>query len=95
MNPSTITTHISLEACEAASLQHTGPHRLSLRFRDGYVADLDFSRYGNEGGPLRRALCDPDFFAQAYLAYGILSWPNGYDIAPETLRRYAQQGYVG
>lgn len=95
-DPSTATAHTrpGLEACEAASFRLTGSHHLSLRFRDGYVADLDFSSYGNEGGPLRRALCAPDFFAQAYLAYGILSWPNGYDITPETLRRYAEQGYV-
>ena len=86
---------VSLEACEVASLRVTGPHRVSLRFRDAYVAELDFATYGDEGGPLRRALSDPDLFAEAYLAYGIVSWPNGYDIAPETLRRYAQQGFVG
>lgn len=85
----------SLEACEVAALLLTSPHRVSLRFRDGFVTELDFSEYGNEGGPLRRALSDPALFAEAYLAYGILSWPNGYDIAPETLRRYAQQGFVG
>lgn len=34
-------------------------------------------------------------FAEAFIAYGIVSWPNGYDIAPETLRRYAQQGFAG
>ncbi len=86
---------VSLEACEVAALQVTGPHRVSLRFRDGYVTELDFAAYGNEGGPLRRALSDPALFAEAFLSYGILSWPNGYDIAPETLRRYAQQGFVG
>ena len=73
----------------------TGPHRISLRFRDGYVAELDFADYGHAGWPLRRALSDPALFAEAYLAYGIVSWPNGYDIAPETLRRYAQQGFIG
>ncbi|MBB5039682.1 DUF2442 domain-containing protein [Prosthecobacter dejongeii] len=89
------TTPVSLEACEVSSLRVTGPHRVSLHFRDGYVSDLDFADYGNEGGPLRRALSDPGLFAEAYLAYGIVSWPNGYDIAPETLRRYAQQGFIG
>lgn len=89
------TPHLSLEACELASLQLTGPHRLSLRFRDGYTSEIDFAEYGLEGGPLRRSLSDPDAFADAFISYGILSWPNGYDIAPETLRRYAQQGFVG
>lgn len=86
---------VSLEASEVAALQVTGPHRLSLRFRDGYVSELDFAGYGNDGGPLRRALSDPALFAEAFIAYGIVSWPNGYDIAPETLRRYAQQSFVG
>jgi Protein of unknown function (DUF2442) len=91
----TLSTQVSLEDCEVASLRATGPHRLSLRFRDGYVAELDFTDYASEGGPLRRALCDPAVFAEVFLAYGILSWPNGYDIAPETLRRYSHQGFVG
>lgn len=95
MTPPTVPTPASLEACEVSSLRVTGPHRVSLHFRDGYVTELDFSDYGNEGGPLRRALSDPALFAEAFLAYGILSWPNGYDIAPETLRRYGHQGYVG
>ena len=90
-----ITTPVSLEDSEVASLRVIGPHRISLHFRDGFVTELDFAEYGNEGGPLRRALSDPDLFAEAYLAYGIVSWPNGYDIAPETLRRYAHQGFVG
>ena len=89
------TSSVSLDACEVSSFLITGPHRISLRFRDAYVADLDFSHYGDEGGPLRRALSDPDFFAEAFLAYGVISWPNGYDIAPETLRRYVHQGFVG
>jgi hypothetical protein len=92
---STIPSVVSLEACEIASLRLVGPHRLSLCFRDGHLTELDFSHYGDEGGPLRRALSDPETFAQVFLAYGILSWPNGYDIAPETLRRYAHQGFVG
>lgn len=85
----------SLANCELASFTLTGPHRLSLRFRDGFVTELDFSDYGTEGGPLKQALRDESLFAEAFLAYGILSWPHGYDIAPETLRRYAEQGYIG
>jgi hypothetical protein len=81
-----------LADCEAASFRQTGPHRLSIRFRDGLVADLDFADYGKSGGPLKRALNDPALFARAYLDHGILTWPHGYDIAPETLRRYAEAG---
>jgi Protein of unknown function (DUF2442) len=84
----------TLANCEVASFRHTGPHRLSLRFLDGLVADLDFADYGKTGGPLKRALNDPSPFARAYLDHGILTWPHGYDIAPETLRRYAEDGCI-
>lgn len=61
---------------EVASFRYTGPHRLSHRFLDGLVADLDFADYGNTGGPLKRALHDPAIFARAYLDHGILTWPH-------------------
>jgi hypothetical protein len=77
--------------CEVSSLRHTGPHRMSVRFHDGLVANLDFTDYASEGGPLKRALNDPAFFAEAYLDHGILTWPNGFDIAPETLRAMAER----
>ena len=82
----------TLADCEVASFRLTGPHRLSLRFHDGFVAEVDFAAYGMTGGPLKRALNDPVVFATAYLDHGILTWPHGYDIAPETLRNYAEEG---
>ena len=33
--------------------------------------------------PLR----DEDFFARVFLEFGAPTWPNGFDIAPEWLRR--------
>ena len=85
----------TLADCEVASFRLTGPHRLNLRFHDGFVAEVDFAGYGMKGGPLKRALNDPAVFATAYLDHGILTWPHGYDIAPETLRRYAEEGSAG
>ena len=29
----------------------------------------------------------PDYFARVFLEFGALTWPNGFDIAPEWLRR--------
>ena len=80
----------TLADSEVASFRLTGPHRLSLCFHDGFVAEVDFAAYGMTGGPLKRALNDPAVFATAYLDHGVLTWPHGYDIAPETLRRYAE-----
>ncbi len=33
--------------------------------------------------PLR----DESYFARVFLEFGALTWPNGFDIAPEWLRR--------
>jgi hypothetical protein len=33
--------------------------------------------------PLR----DENYFARVFLEFGALTWPNGFDIAPEWLRR--------
>ena len=85
----------TLEDCELASFRFTGEHRVSLRFRDGFIADLDCSSLGLEGGPLRRALADPVFFGEAFLDHGVMSWPNGYDIDPVTLRTWAEIGIAG
>lgn len=63
-----------------------------VRFEDGTTADVDLSyllEYGGVFEPLRdgdffRLLCaDPDA--------GTIVWPNGADIAPETLYEHAQR----
>ena len=57
-----------------------------VSFEDGTAADVDLSyllNYGGVFGPLR----DPGFFAQLRSdpEAGTIVWPNGADIAPETL----------
>ncbi len=42
--------------------------------------------------PLLEPLRDPDYFARAFLEFGALTWPNGFDIAPEWLRRTMAAG---
>ncbi len=64
-------------------------YKVRVRFEDGTTADVDLSRLLDYGGvfePLR----DPAYFAQlrADTEAGTIVWPNGADIAPETL--YAQ-----
>jgi Protein of unknown function (DUF2442) len=70
-----------------------GDHRLCLGFEDGVEGEIDFSTRDWRGvfEPLR----DPSYFGRVQLdrELGTIVWPNGADIAPETLHeRVAQQG---
>lgn len=63
-----------------------GDHCLHLRFEDGCEGEIDFSTLDWRGvfEPLR----DPSYFGRVQLdrELGTIVWPNGADIAPETLR---------
>lgn len=65
-----------------------GEHRLHLVFEDGSSGEIDASGWSWRGvfEPLR----DPAYFAQARLdeQLGTIVWPNGADVAPETLRHW-------
>ncbi|MEX0973094.1 MAG: DUF2442 domain-containing protein [Solirubrobacterales bacterium] len=62
-----------------------GDHRLRLGFEDGAEGVLDFAERDWHGvfEPLR----DPSYFGRVQLdpELGTIVWPNGADIAPETL----------
>jgi hypothetical protein len=93
---STTTQDPALDPTAVSSLRVPGPHRLRLCFADGLVSELDFSAFveAAKPGTLRQPLCDQSFFAQAWVDHGVVTWPNGYDVAPETMRSWAEQGCV-
>jgi len=68
-------------------LEKFGDFRLRLRFSDGSEGVHDFAALVQEPGPMMEPLRDPAYFARVFLEFGALTWPNGFDIAPEWLRR--------
>ena len=62
-----------------------GEHKLRVTFKNGFVGDIDFT--GRQWRGVSEPLADPGFFAQARIDPEIctVAWPNGFDMAPETL----------
>ena len=74
------------------SVEVVADHRLRLSFDDGAAGELDFSRWAWRG--VFEALEDPSYFGQVTLdeELGTIVWPNGADIAPETLHAWTLRG---
>jgi hypothetical protein len=68
-------------------LERLGSFRLRVRFNDGSEGVHDFTAMTKEPGPMLEPLRDEAFFARVFLEFGAPTWPNGFDIAPEWLRR--------
>jgi Protein of unknown function (DUF2442) len=68
-------------------LEKLGGFRLRVRFNDGSEGVHDFAAMVNEPGPLLEPLREESYFARLLLEFGAPTWPNGFDMAPEWLRR--------
>jgi hypothetical protein len=68
--------------------RYLGDHRLEVTFADGTQKTIDFSRWLR--GPVFEPLKDVGYFKQFILDGWTVSWPNGADIAPETLYAYRE-----
>jgi hypothetical protein len=68
-------------------IEKLGGFRLRLHFGDGSAGEHDFSSIVSEGGPMIEPLQDEAYLARVFLEFGAPTWPNGFDIAPEWLRR--------
>ena len=68
--------------------EYRGGHTIRLRFNDGLEGVVDFTEWLE--GPVFDALKDPEYFERFFLDGGTIAWPNGADIAPETLHERAK-----
>ena len=62
---------------------------LRLAFNDGVEANVDFRSW--LAGPVFEPLQKTSYFRKFFLDGGTVVWPNGADIAPETLYEAATQ----
>jgi hypothetical protein len=75
-----------------AAVEVIGPQRMHLAFDDGFEGEVQFT--DEDWGGVFDALRDPAYFAQVAVdeELGTIVWPNGADIAPETLHAWATCG---
>jgi hypothetical protein len=80
------------ELVQVTAVDVVGEHRLRLSFEDGSEGEVQFGEGDWSGvfAPLR----DPTYFARVTLdeEMGTIVWPNGADMAPETLHLGATRG---
>lgn len=69
---------------EVKKLEYKGEYAYLVEFDDGMCAVVDFSEFLNRG-PVFEELKDQRVFRKAYIEGGTIAWPNGADVAPETL----------
>ena len=75
---------------EAIKAKYIKDYKLEITFENGKKGIIDFKEYKNKGGVFSRFL-DIEYFKQFYIneEVGVLCWPEGLDIAPETLYNLA------
>ena len=69
---------------EVINIEYRHGHVYRIRFDDGLEGDVDFSDYLVRG-PVFAPFADLEFFRRARIEGGTIAWPNGADVAPETL----------
>jgi hypothetical protein len=80
------------ELVHVTAVEVLGDHCLRLTFEDGAEGEVDLSNWNWRG--VFDLLADPDYFRQVKLdeELGTIVWPNGADMAPETLHTWVVRG---
>ncbi len=69
---------------EIKKIKYVSGYTYHLVFDNGTKGDVDFSTYLNKGDVFK-TFKNLHFFKKAIIDGGTITWPNGIDIAPETL----------
>ena len=69
---------------EVVAIRYRSGHAYHITFDDGTTGDVDFEVFLGLG-PVFAPLKDLEFFKQARIEGGTIAWPNGVDVAPESL----------
>lgn len=67
--------------------EYAGEYNIRLTFNDGTEGVVDFADWLD--GPVFEPVRDQTFFRRFFIEAGTITWPNGADIAPETLHQRA------
>ena len=68
--------------------EYRGEYRIHVAFSDGVESTIDFTPWLD--GPIFEPLKDRAYFQRFFLDGGAVAWPNGADVAPETLYERAK-----
>ncbi|MGI8425954.1 MAG: DUF2442 domain-containing protein [Actinomycetota bacterium] len=72
--------------------EYRGGYSIHLTFHDGTESTVNFEQWLD--GPVFEPLHNVEEFKRFFVDAGSLSWPNGADIAPETLYESAAATYL-
>jgi hypothetical protein len=72
---------------KVTSFKVVAPFGIEVRFNDGTGGVHDCADLVKEGGPVALPLRAPAYFAKGFLEFGAPTWPNGFDMDAEWLRR--------
>ena len=75
---------------EVSAIEYRSGYTYHIMFDDGTSGDVDFSCYFSRG-PVFEPLEELSFFRRAVVDGGTIAWPNGADVAPETLYEEVKQ----
>ncbi len=75
---------MSTQPIRVVKASYVRAYSIRLRFNDGAEKTVDFSRWLR--GEVFKPLANKREFKRFFVAGGTVCWPNGADIAPETLR---------